>query len=707
MVATLPLLFEIGTEELPSSFVDGALLALPALVAAELTKARLSHGEIRALGTPRRLSVLVQDVATRQSDLDELVVGPPEAVAFKNGAPTKAAESFAAKLGVEVASLTVSDREAGPKQKPGRYVVARHVQAGRPAAELLPSALAVVCGSIPFRKSMRWASFDTAFGRPVQWLVALFGQEALSCAFAGVTSGRASRGHRFLAPGVFEIKDANEYVDALRSRHVLVDRDERVRTMMDRVDAAARAAGGTYDAEPMLVSENASLVEEPHVVTGSFDEAFLELPAAVIRAVARGHQRYFCLERPGSEDELLPRYLAVVNTANRPDLIARGTDRVMRARLSDAKFFWTEDHKVPLEARYEKLEGIVFHNRLGTVKDKALRIERLALRTADILGLGDSEKQRVARAARLCKCDLVALMVGEFPELQGHMGRAYARKQGEPADVADAVRDHYKPVGAQDDVAGGDIAAVLALADRLDTLVGCFAVGLAPSGTNDPFALRRACIGALRTILDRGYARVSLLELAGLAYDGYGGTRLDASKAETLSKVEEFAAERLRGLVATATSMPVAEAVLASSAREALVASVTTLARARALQAVVDAKEPWLEKAKVVAKRLAGISRQAKPILHEASDFAGSSKKDDAVLQKLVGSLDALARGLGTEQAMRAALVAMGPFATDLDRIFVETLVNDPSDPLTPIRLETLAHGAQSMLLIADFSRLA
>jgi glycyl-tRNA synthetase beta chain len=707
MVATLPLLLEIGTEELPSSFVDGALAALPALVAGELSKIRLSHGDVRALGTPRRLAVIVQGVATEQSDLDQEVVGPPEAAAFKNGQPTKAAEAFAAKLGVQVASLTIVEREAGPKQKAGRYIVGRQREAGRPAAELLPAALASVCANIPFRKSMRWASLDTPFGRPVQWLVAILGDRLVPCTFAGVASGRSSRGHRFLAPATFEVRGAGDYVDALRSRHVLVDREERVATMMGRVDAAAKAAGGTYDPEPMLVSENASLVEEPHVVTGSFDSAFLELPAAVIRAVARGHQRYFCVERPGAQDELVPKYLAVVNTANRPDLIRQGTDRVMRARLSDAKFFWAEDQKIPLGARYDKLQGIVFHNRLGTVQDKVLRIERLAGHVAAILALDETKTAQVARAARLCKCDLVALMVGEFPELQGHMGRAYALRQGESADVADAIRDHYKPVGAQDDVAGSDVSAAVALADRMDTLVGCFAVGLAPSGTNDPFALRRACIGALRTLLDRGYGALSFVDLAGLAYDGYAGAKLDLSKSETLAKVEDFAIERLRGLLASATSMPVAEAVLASGFGEALARSVTTLARARALQAVVDAKEPWLEKAKVVAKRLAGISRQAKPVLHAASEFKGSAKGDDAVLQELVGSLNSLAQGLGTEQAMRAALVAMGPFATDLDRIFVETLVNDPNDTLTPIRLETLAHGARSMLRIADFSRLA
>ncbi|HEX8793077.1 MAG TPA: glycine--tRNA ligase subunit beta [Polyangiaceae bacterium] len=707
MASTLPLLLEIGAEELPSSFVDAALAALPKIAAEELAKARLSHGAVRALGTPRRLALLVHDVATRQLDLDEEVIGPPETAAFKDGKPTKAAEAFAAKLGVTVESLAIVEKQAGPKQKAGRYVVGRRVEKGRAAMELLGDVLARVCAAIPFRKSMRWADLDATFGRPVQWIVALLGEEIVPVDFAGVRSGRASRGHRFLAPASFDVRAPGSYVDQLRERHVLVDREDRTRVMMERVDAAARAAGGTHDRAAILVDENASLVEEPHVVTGSFDEAFLTLPAAVIRAVARGHQRYFCVEKSTSEDELLPSYLAVVNTANRPDLITKGTDRVMRARLADARFFWEEDQKQPLDARYDKLGGIVFHHRLGTVKEKVERIERLSALLADLMSLDGVRKAEVTRAARLCKCDLVTLMVGEFPELQGHMGRAYALAQGEAREVADAVRDHYKPVGAQDDVAPGDVSAVVSLADRLDTLAGCFAVGLAPTGAADPFALRRACIGTLRTLLDRGYAELSFSDLVGLAYDGLAGKKLDLTRIETVAKLEEFATERLRGLLASATSTQVADAVLAGAGEAALRNVVAVLARAKALQAVVDAKEPWLDKAKIVSKRLAGISREAQPVLHGAADFGGSAKKDDAVIQRLVHDLDATTGALTSEQAVRAALVKMGSVATELDRIFVETLVNDPNDAHTRVRLETLAHGAQSMLRIADFSKLA
>lgn len=702
---SLPLLLEIGTEELPSSFVDGALAALPELAAGELAKARLMHGEVRALGTPRRLALLVKDVATRQLDLDEQVVGPPEAAAFKDGKPTRAAEAFAHKLGIAVEALTVAERPAGPKQKPGRYVTGRMTEQGRPAIELLGPTLARVCAAIPFRKSMRWADLDAAFGRPVQWIVALFGEETVALEFAGVQAGRTSRGHRFLAPGTFDIPSPDAYVEGLRARHVLVDRDERKKTMMDRVAAAAKAAGGAYDDEAMLVAENASLVEEPHVVTGSFDRAFLELPAAVIRAVARGHQRYFCIHT--GADTLLPSYLAVVNTANKPEVITRGTDRVMRARLSDARFFWTEDLKIPLSSRVDKLAGIVFHHRLGSVREKVDRVASLARGIAGALSLPAAERASVDRAALICKCDLVTLMVGEFPELQGHMGRSYGLAQGEPSDVADAIRDHYKPVGAQDTVAPSDVAATVALADRLDTLAGCFAVGLSPTGAADPFALRRACIAVLRTVMDRGYANLVFSEWIGKAYDGLAGKKLDLSRADTVAKIEEFAGERLRGLLASATSTPVADAVFAGGVPGPLDHAVATLARARVLQAVVDAKEPWLEKAKVVAKRLGGISREAQPVLHEESAFAGSRKADDEAIVRLVRRLDESTRALATEQAIRGALVSMGPVATELDRIFVETLVNDPADTFTRPRLETLAYGARAMLAIADFSRLA
>jgi len=714
MAEPKPLLFEVGVEELPSSFVDSALAALPDLVAQKLAQLRLAHGAVRALGTPRRLAVRVDDVADAQTDLDEVVVGPPEGAAYKDGKPTKAAEAFAAKNGVPVESLKLVDKDA--KGKPGKYISARRTEKGRSARELLGKAVAETCAAIPFRKSMRWADLDVPFGRPVQWLVVLHGDDVVDATFAGVRSGRQTRGHRFLAPATFDLAGAAAYEDAMREAHVIVDREERAGRMMERVAAAARAAGGTHDTDPYLVDENASLVEEPHVVTGAFDPAFLALPAAVIRSVARGHQKYFCVQK--SEDELVPAYVAVVNTANEPGVIAKGNDRVMRARLSDARFFFEEDKKTRLETRAAKLGGIVFHNRLGTVAEKVLRVTAVAEAVARMLALPQETCGHVEMAARLCKADLVSLMVGEFPELQGDMGRAYARHEGLPAPVCDAIRDHYRPMGADGALAPDDVSAVVGLADRLDSLVGCFAVGLAPTGTADPYALRRGCIAILRTLMEgpsAGWARLDLRELLGLAYDelARGGRKLDLSRDETVAKTLDFAADRLRGLLGAGVT---ADAVMASSAfvgghaHPVVLYPAYARAKARALAAVVERAEPWLAKAKLVSKRLAGIAREAAPLTPAEAKLAGVSPakaESDASILELVARVDEETRALTSEDAVRAALAATELTAEKLDVVFGAILVNDPDDAGTPARLGVLAHGARCMLRIADFSRLA
>jgi glycyl-tRNA synthetase beta chain len=706
---TSTLLLEIGVEELPASFVDGALAALPDLARTALASARLAHGDVRALGTPRRLAVLVAEVATQQTDVDEEVVGPPETAAYKDGAPTKAAEAFALKLGAPLSALSVVDKPASGRQKAGRYLVGRKSLKGGPATEVLGTVLRNLAVGIPFRKSMRWGSGSETFGRPVQWLVALFGKDAVDVSFGGVRSGRVSRGHRFLSPDTFEIASADDYERALRDRHVIVDRAARELVMMAKVKAAAEAVGGTYDTAKILVDENTSLVEEPHVVTGSFEPEFLALPPAVIRAVARGHQRYFCVEK--GDGELLPHYINVANTAIDVPTITRGNDSVMRARLSDAKFFYEEDKKADIEARVEKLSGIVFHQKLGTVRDKVKRMERLARTIATELDLAGKVRGHIERAAHLCKFDLVALMVGEFPELQGEMGRAYAKHKGELDAVADAVRDHYKPTNATDGVPLTDVSAAVALADRLDTLAGCFGIGLEPSGTADPYALRRACIAVLRILLELGvsdtrYAKLDLLELLDEARDGYS-LPLERDAPKTLEALSVFATERLRGLIAAATSSQVADAVLVLTpplAPGALVRHpVYALARARALHAVVAQEKPWLAQAKTVAKRLSGISKQSAPVLHPASAF---DKPDDLIIVKVVEDTDRVTNELHDEESVRRALEAAGALAERVDTMFANTLMNDPEDPKTPKRLELLSYGAGCMLRLADFTKL-
>lgn len=711
MSATFTLLLEIGCEELPSSFVDAALDAMPDLARTRLSALRITHDEVRSFGTPRRLTLAVHDVAARQSDLDEEVVGPPETAAYKDGKPTKAAESFAQKLGVQLDALVV--RDVTTQKKPGRYVVGRRVEHGRASVELLGPMLAELCGAIPFKKSMRWADYDTPFGRPVQWIVALADGSVIDFEFAHVRSGRRSRGHRFLSPATFDVGHASGYVEQLRLAHVLVDREERERTMMMRVNDAARALGGVPDPDAALVRENASLVEEPHVVAGAFDAAFLELPTTVIRAVARGHQKYFVVQH--SEDlasELLPHYLAVANTAKNPANVRKGNDRAMRARLADARFFFEEDKKVSLDARAAKLAGIVFHTRLGTIADKVQRIEKLTVHIAGVVGLGEADTALALRAARLCKSDLVTLMVGEFPELQGMMGHAYALASNEPVRVAEAIRDHYCPIGFDGAVAADDVARVVAIADRIDTLVSGFAVGLQPTGTADPFALRRACIGILRTLLDTPapWARLHFGELVSFAYGLVSDKKLDLGLAETHAALEAFSTERLRGLVESRTSRSAASAVLAGfawvSGKRAVPVDhpAFVLAKARALQRTLDEKAPWLDKARTVGKRLSGISKDAAPELVARAFF---TKQTDAAIVDVIEELDEKTRELVSEHVVGEALFTMGELAEQVDRIFVETLVNDPADPKTPERLRLLSYGASCMLRIADFTKLS
>ncbi len=707
------LLLEIGCEELPSSFVDGALAALPDLFRTRLAALRVTHDQIHALGTPRRLTTIVHDIADVQSDLDEMVIGPPETAAYKDGKPTKAAETFAAKLGLSLDALVVKDLDASSGKKPGRYVVGRREEKGRKSVELIGAMLADVCASIPFRKSMRWADYDTPFGRPVQWLVALADDRVIDFEFAHVRSGRRTRGHRFLSPAFFDIGSAASYVEQLRTAHVLVDREERERTMMKLVVDAASALGGVPDPDPALVSENASLVEEPHVVAGGFDPAFLSLPPAVIRAVARGHQKYFVVQKSdAAQGVLLPHYLAVVNTAKNPSNVRKGNDGVMRARLSDGRFFFDTDKKTSLDERTDKLAGIVFHTRLGSIREKVERIEKLSAHIAKIIGLSDADTALAARAARLCKSDLVTLMVGEFPELQGTMGRAYALAANENPRVADAIRDHYAPIGAEGAVATDDIARVVAIADRIDTLAGGFAASLQPTGTADPFALRRACIGILRTLIEEAspaYARIHFGDLTTFAHGLFAGKKLDHDAAETTRLLEAFATERLRGLIESRTSRAAAAAVLGGYAwidgkRVApAMHSAFALQKARALQKLIDEKAPWLDKARTVGKRLAGISKESKPELVARSAFA---KPTDAAIVDVVEALDEKTRALVTEHATAEALFTMGELAEQVDRIFNETLVNDPDDDKTPERLRLLSYGASCMLRIADFSKL-
>jgi glycyl-tRNA synthetase beta chain len=686
------LLFEIGVEELPSSFVAGALAALPTLVTKRLSELRLSHGELRAYGTPRRLAVLAKGVADRQADLEEELTGPPVGAAFdKEGKPTRAAEAFAAKLGCGVGELRTVET---PK---GKYLAGTRRETGKPALELLAIVLPQIVKEIPFRKSMRWGSGEATFGRPIQWLVALFGNQLVELSFAGISSGRASRGHRFLSPSAVELGGAGDYVSRLRAAHVVVDPKERAALMRERLLVAAKETGGSLIEDEFLVDENLSLVEEPHVVAGSFEVSYLSLPETVILEVMRGHQRDFGVR--GQDGRLLPRYLTVVNTAENPENIRRGNNSVMRARLADARFFYDEDCKVQLASRREKLSGIVFQNKLGHMLAKSERIERLAGELGRELGLPPNVVEVAARGAHLAKADLVSLMVGEFPDLQGTMGREYALVQGEPAQVADVIRDHYAPRGAKDPTATSDPAALVALADRFDTLVGCFGIGLSPTGAADPFALRRAALGILRTVLSRGYD-LSLAAAIEKAYAGFAGVKLDLALPDLVQKLGEFFRERLRGLLAADLPGDVVDACLAPGSDR------PTEVQARAL--ALAALEPSVRaRAGVVFKRATNIAKEAPAGVSAPRDPGQDAPPAESALFASLKKLDGDLAAARDQRDWSKAFAAIAAFAPVLHEFFEKVMVIVDDERVRNNRLAMMRSISDRCATIAHFQLLS
>lgn len=715
MPATL--LFEIGCEELPTSFLDGALTQLRTIVPDELARARVSHGAVRVLGTPRRLAVLVSDVAETVSAREEELLGPAESTArAPDGSWSKAAEGFARKNNLRLDALEIADT---PK---GRYLRAVIRHEGAPTASLLPDVLGAVARRITFAKSMRWASGDTSFGRPIQWIVALLGDTVVPMEFAGVTAGRTTRGHRFLAPEPVALPHADAYLPTLGERHVRVDPDARRVAMLTALETAAAAEGGELLRDEFLESEVLGLVEDPHVIVGRFDPRYLELPDALIESVMRGHQRYFAVARRRPElgptgagigeaakvpsrhpNRLLPVFLTVANTARDVETIRRGNERVMRARLSDAAFFVAQDRQVRLDARVPSLDAVTFHAKLGSYGDKVRRLSVLARWLAEILGLDGA---LAARAATLAKADLVTLTVGEFPELQGLMGAFYAQHDGEDERVARALAEHYQPRGAGDRVAPSPLGAILAVADRLDTLVGCFAVGLRPSGSEDPFGLRRTTLGLLRTLLHHGI-RVSLTEAFARAWDAYiaedgrmvaSVTASKISRETAMADVSAFVAERLKGLLEEHHDRDVVAACMAAGWE----VPVDVQERVEALTTFWQT--PAAADLAVTFRRVFNISRNAP---------AGELTADDRALlthpaeQALLGAFEATRERLQPLLAARRFVPALDLVATSLrapvDRLFAEVMVMADDERLRTARLRLMGRIADSLGGLARF----
>ncbi len=531
------LLIEVGTEEIPSGYLAKALRDFAMMMEKSLNENRISMGRpLLTQGTPRRMVLVGRAIADQQEDVVQEIMGPPRHVAFdREGGPTMAAEGFAKKLGVDVGELALVQT---PK---GEYVYIKRQIRGRSTLEILAEAIPKIITELPWPKSMRWGSVGFSFVRPIHWILAIFGGSTIPFEIAGLRSGNQTRGHRFLSPEPVEVREIESYFECLERGFVVVDPAKREAMIRDEVSKTAESMGGVVGEDPELLATVTHLVEYPSAVCGGFDPAFLRLPEAVLITSMRTHQKYFAVYR--EDGSLMPNFVAVNNTVARdPSVVRKGHERVLRARLSDASFFFDEDRKRPLLSRLEELKGVIYQADLGTSYAKVQRVAALSAYLAGIFL--PAQVAEAALAASLAKCDLVTQMVSEFPDLQGVMGEAYARLEGYDHEIAGAIREHYLPTRAEGDLPVGALGAVVDLADRMDTVVGCFAVGLEPTGAADPFALRRHVIAILRIAEDRGWD-LSIRDFIAKAV-GRLSSEIRLDEGLVLEKVEGFIRERYK-----------------------------------------------------------------------------------------------------------------------------------------------------------------
>ncbi len=682
------LLLEIGTEEIPAGFLPKAIADLEEMIRKVLATERISHGGVRALATPRRLCLTVADVSERQEDQLLEKMGPARKVAFdETGNPTKALLGFARGQGLEIAELEVVSTEKG------EYFSARKRIAGVETVSILPGLLAKLLVSIPFKKTMRWSSFELRFPRPIHWIVALFGGEVLPIAVENIRSGRETHGHRFMSPAPAPVKGFDDYLDVLRGKFVLVDPEERKRVIREACVQAAAAVGGRPLENEGLLETVTFLVEYPTVVCGGFDPGYLDLPREVLITSMMSHQKYFPVV--DEEGKLLPHFLTVNNTLARdPAVVTRGNEKVIRARLSDARFFFVEDQKVPLDRRVEDLKKVVYHSLLGTSYDKVTRFRGLA---AVLAGrICPEKKETVDRTAWLAKADLDTQMVGEFPELQGVMGREYALLAGEDPLVSRGIYEHYLPVTAGGELPRTDEGAVVSIADKMDTIVGFFGVNVVPTGAADPYALRRQALGILNIVLDRGYA----LDLAALVDGSLSilGPLVKRPPADVKADVLAFFRARFENqLISQGYAYDVVDAVLAAGPTD----PVQVLARVRAMD-VFKSHEAYRPLA-TAFKRAGNIIRDFQGGAVDPALFEEPEERD--LYAAFLDMKEKAQSGISRQDYM-AALAEMARIRGPVDAFFEKVLVMAKDDRIRFNRLSLLGEISRFFRQVADFSKI-
>ena len=687
------LLVEIGTEELPPKALRGLMDAFTANVTREIDEARLGRGDVHGYASPRRLAVIVESLAPGQQDRRLSQKGPPVSVAFDDaGQPLPPATAFAKKCGVDVGDLGRVETDKGV------WLVAETVEKGRTTAQLLPALIEKALADLPIPRRMRWGDGDAEFVRPVHWIVLLHDGSVIDGSVMGLPCGNTTMGHRFHSDAPITITQPSAYLETLEKQgRVIADFEVRRALVRDGVDRLAREANGTIVGDDALFDEVAALVEWPVPLLGRFDPAFLELPREVVVSTLTGHQRYFPVA--DDKDTLLPCFVTVANIESRePDKVRDGNERVIRPRLADAAFFWDTDRRKALSTRREALRDVVYQRGLGSLYDKSARTAAIAAWIADAL---DLDGTAVERAAELCKCDLLTGMVGEFPDLQGTMGRYYAISDGEQDAVATAIGEHYRPRFAGDTLPSSDAGRILAMADKLDTLAGIFTIGKKPSGNRDPFGLRRAALGIIRLSIE------CALDLDLKALIEKAIELQPAGKEEPAALVESlygFITDRLRRYFLDRDAGLATETFDAVLARQPA-SLVDFERRLQAVQAFLE-----LDEAQALAsanKRIANILRQAE--VTETSEISAKRFEEDAerALHDALVAAGTAVRPLLEQRDYTRALQELAALRDPVDRFFDDVMVMADDAAVRNNRLALLDALRALFLDVADISRLS
>ncbi|WP_276914743.1 glycine--tRNA ligase subunit beta [Aneurinibacillus aneurinilyticus] len=684
------LLLEIGTEEMPARFVAGACEQLKEKVEKWLSTNRISYGEVQSFGTPRRFAVMIKDVNEQQDDINEELRGPAKKIAVdEKGDWTKAALGFARGKGLAPDDLYL--QEVGGIE----YVFARKHQAGQSTMDLLPQLKDIVAG-LSFPKNMRWGAYELRFVRPIRWIVALFGEDVIRIQITDVESGKETQGHRFLGQPT-RVEKPEDYVSTLAAQYVLVDPEERKSRILAQIKKLETEKGWIVPIDEGLLDEVIHLVEYPTVLFGSFEEEYLEIPQEVLVTSMREHQRYFPVQN--DKGELLPHFITVRNGDDR-DLatVARGNEKVLRARLSDARFFYQEDQKMKIEDALARLENVVFHEELGTIGDKIRRVQEAAAIIGDAAKLSATEKEKLQRAATINKFDLVSQMVYEFPELQGIMGERYARLAGEDETVAHVIFEHYLPRFAGDRLPETNEGAVLSIADKLDTIVGCFAIGIIPTGSQDPYALRRQATGIVQIMLDKQLP-ISLDELfEGTLSILESKSLLKRDKGEILQDLCEFFALRLKNLLQEQhVRYDIIDAVLTADATHV----TDVIARA---QTLMDATEK--EEFKSVVESFNRVNNLAQKATSSKVDIELFETEAERNLWTAFTAVKQEGEALLEAKEFGKALARMAELKSDIDAFFDNVMVMVEDEKVKANRLALLASIAVFIFGLADFSKI-